>query len=262
MVNQNDLQLDGYSILVTRPRDRAGLLCKRIEKLGGQAIRLPVIEINPLKSIEGREDRCTRIGEADITIFVSRNAVLFAERSTPGVFELVKDQIVIAMGIGTKQELKKKGLADVLFADGGSEALLELKQLQNSAIQGKKIAIVRGVGGRDVLEKCLNQRLAEVSIIEVYRRDVLNADHSVLEKVWQSSPDVVVITSVEALRNLVDMTANSDKEKLLRTPLVVIGSRIKSIASMMGFKSTVEVAPEASDDGLMHAITVTFEEVE
>ena len=164
--------LHGWRVLVTRPAAQAERLSDLIQKRGGEALQLPVIEISPPADPPGTENLLCRIGNADLGIFVSRNAVTWTwkllgeNRGLPGNIRL------LAVGEGTAAELSRAGFDDVAHAGGtsDSEALLQLPELQEERVRGKHVLIFRGMGGRELLADTLRQRGATVEYIEVYRR--------------------------------------------------------------------------------------------
>ncbi len=71
----NEAGLSGFVVLVTRPEHQADELVAAIEDAGGEAIRFPVIDIEPQDSAD--VSRCLEaLPAADITIFISTNAVM------------------------------------------------------------------------------------------------------------------------------------------------------------------------------------------
>jgi uroporphyrinogen-III synthase len=82
---------------------------------------------------------------------------------------------VFAVGPGTARALQAHGLDSIITPDGqDSEALLALPQLADVA--GKRVVIVRGVGGRALLADTLRARGAQVDFMECYRRMRPRAD--------------------------------------------------------------------------------------
>ena len=68
--------LEGAGVLVTRPRRQAEGLIAAITAVGGRAIEFPVIEARPRNAAEIAAD-AEGLLDADITVFVSGNAVRF-----------------------------------------------------------------------------------------------------------------------------------------------------------------------------------------
>ena len=240
-------------IWVTRPLQQSEQLCSLIAAAGGKAVRLPVIEIQPVRQSPHPE----ALSDAELVIFTSRNAVNHAALVIPEFDTSTRGKILLAVGSGTRRALEKLGIKDVICPEAGmgSEALLRLPQLQPATVAGKRIVIVRGVGGRDLLEQTLTGMGADVKYLEVYQRGISGIDAGALAALWTTDPpDVIIITSVEGLRNLVNMTAADRRTGLFRTPLAVMSDRIGTTARDLGFLRKPAVATAASDAGLLQAI--------
>jgi len=249
--------LRGKKILVTRPAGQAEHLCDLIAQAGGIAIRLPALDILPVADAGSVDHICSRIGDYGIAVFISRNAVSYAlpllqERKN----ELARLQLVAA-GPGTAAALRAAGLTSIVHggAQADSEALLDLDVLQEDAVRNRRIIIFRGVGGRELLADTLRARGAEVDFAEVYRRAQPHYEKSLLDKVWLTEkPDLVVVTSSEALRNLLAILGPEHRVIMLATPLVVIGARMAGLARELGFSRQPVIAAAAGDEELVQAI--------
>jgi len=249
--------LRDWCVLVTRPAGQAETLCQLIESAGGKANHFPVIDIQPLTAIDQAESLRAGLSDIDMLIFISRNAVRCIDVLLPGICRLCAKKAILAVGAATRQALSDNGVVDVLSVEtgSGSEALLALAALQPERISDKKIIIIRGVGGRELLVEALRQRGAEVEYLEVYRRLKPNVDPCTLKNIWRvERPNAIVVTSTEGLQNLVDMTEEADRNTLFNTPLIVISSRLQTYALSLGFTISAEIATQASDEGLMQAL--------
>ena len=162
--------LAGIRVLVTRPAHQAEPFCRRLEDAGAHVTRFPVIEIQPLDDPGASPAITGLLADASLAIFISRNAVehgikplLAADRWPPQI-------TVGAVGRSTGKALADLGHPpDLVPATGfNSEALLALPQLQR--LQGSRVVIFRGEGGRETLAQALRARGATVSYAEVYRR--------------------------------------------------------------------------------------------
>ncbi len=226
--------LSGIKVLITRPAHQSEHLCQLIAKEGGVPVRLPVIDI---VDIDNKNMTCRKV---DIAIFISANAV---EKTLP-TLGLPTCQ-VIAVGKRTAKTLKDWGVIALCSAPPfNSETVLAMPQLQS--IAGKKIVIFRGEGGRELLADSLRQRGAIVNYINVYRR-VQSATPKWLA---HTKIDIITVTSVEGLKNLLAMLNGH----LKNTPLVVMSTRISVEAEKLGIQAPIFVAPNASDEGLLKAV--------
>ncbi|MCK5525399.1 MAG: uroporphyrinogen-III synthase [Thiomargarita sp.] len=235
--------LSGIKVLVTRPVHQSEPLCQLIAAEGGQAVRLPVIEIVEMDDKKALLDCRELMDDLDIAIFISANAV---KKTLPTLLAHFSSQLqLFAVGKRTAETLKNWGLTVLCPASPfNSEALLEMPQLQS--VQGKNIVIFRGEGGRELLAETLRQRGATVNYVNVYRRIQPPAP------AWITQVDIITVTSVEGLRHLLMML---EKQAWVRhTPLVVLSKRIRAEAEKLGIQAPIFVAPTASDEGLLRAI--------
>ena len=242
--------LGGRGVLVTRPASQAGGLCRLIEGAGGRAVRFPALAIEPIQDFEPVRRLLSR--DWDLILFVSRNAVehalpLFPDRWLPARARLG------AVGAATAAALASAGRPPDLVPAGrfDSENLLALPELLD--LDGRRVLIVRGVGGRGMLGDVLGERGAELSYAEVYRRTLPNADPTALLARWHEDVDLAIATSGEVLGNLHALVGDEGRELLLATPLVVVSERTASVALELGF-ARVEAAEQASDTAILKAL--------
>ncbi len=248
------MNLAGTKILVTRPVHQADNLCRLIADNGGQAIRLPVIEIVEFENNQDLLNCRNQLAQLDIIIFISANAVqktlaiLLKQQKLPAHIQ------VIAVGKQTAKVLKDWGLTPLCSKSPfNSEMVLEMPLLQTPIVQAKRINIFRGEGGRELLADKLRQRGATVNYINVYKRICPPP----LIGINELQADIITITSVESLHNL--LTILKAKKWLDNTPLVVMSQRIREEANKLGLSANIFVASNASDFGLLFAIEQAIE---
>jgi uroporphyrinogen-III synthase len=232
-------KLNIIKVLVTRPQQSQARLCQMIEAEGCKAVCLPVIEIVAIAD----KTLLLNCQLNDVAIFISANAV---EKALPSL-DLPPQCQVFAVGKRTAAKLKAWGITALCPPPPfNSETMLAMLELQKSAIQGKKITIFRGEGGRELLAKTLQQRGAIVKYINVYRR----IQPSITTKI--SPVDIITITSVQGLKHLLTMLEGQAWVK--NTPLVVISERIAIQAKQWGINAPIFVATSASDEGILNAV--------
>ncbi len=245
--------LAGVRVLVTRPAHQAEPLAQLIEAAGGEAIRFPTLEIAAPRDTAALERRLAALDDFDLAIFISPNAVTQALAHLRG--RLPARLVVAAIGRGTAQALAQAGITAVIAPPDGSdsEALLALPPLQHVA--GKHIVIFRGEGGRELLGNTLVARGAEVEFAECYRRVRPATDAAPLgARLLAGGIDIVTVTSVESLRNLHAMLDAAARERLRRTPIVVVGPRQAAAARALGILTEPQLAQAASDAAILDAI--------
>jgi uncharacterized protein HemX/uroporphyrinogen-III synthase len=236
--------LQGKGIVITRPAGQADRLASLVEAAGGQAILFPAIEIEPLP-----ERALPAFAGFDLVVYVSPSAVQCAA-------EGMKDANVrlAAVGNGTRRELERLGFRDVLAPQNGadSEALLALPELEQTA--GKRVLIVRGQGGRELLADTLRSRGAEVEYFECYRRVLPSADTAPLVAAWERGEvDAVTVSSSQALDNLVALLGAG---RLGTKPVFVNHARVAARAREAGLPEPVIAG--ASDDEMVEALVAYF----
>lgn len=250
--------LNNKRILVTRPEHQADQLCNLIENSGGIPVRYPTIDIRSISNSNKLSDIFNQIDQYDLVIFVSRNAVAAVFQEYLNKDDLASDGIqILAIGTGTAAALSELSLMNVLHAgvQADSESLLLLPELDSELVRNKKVLIVRGVGGRELLADNLKKRGALVDYAEVYQRVLPEYDLELSSEVWQNKqPDAVIISSNEGLENLLKLTTNEDQQKLFNTPLIVMSARNAELAKKTGFVSRIGIAKEKNDDGLLQVL--------
>ncbi|HWR88433.1 MAG TPA: uroporphyrinogen-III synthase, partial [Acidiferrobacterales bacterium] len=155
--------LRGVRVLVTRPAHQAETLVQKIEAAGGEAVRLPTIEIVAPANPVVLHAVLDRLSEFAFAIFISPNAVrqflpiVRARGGVPSGLQLA------AVGQGTLRTLNDEGFDKVLAPPErfDSGALLEL--LPSAVVAGKDVLIVRGEGGHKLLGESLSARGARVA---------------------------------------------------------------------------------------------------
>ncbi|MGH8278050.1 MAG: uroporphyrinogen-III synthase [Gammaproteobacteria bacterium] len=241
-------------IVITRPVHQGEALKARLETKGASVLHFPTIEILPVVRNAELENTFGELARYDYATFTSPNAADYAADYLD--FGALPPKLKIAaIGPGTARALAAHGRKpDILPRDGASsEALLKLKAL--NAVDGKRVLIVRGQGGRELLAETLEERGAEVDYAEVYRRAVPRADRSELAQ-WfrENRVDVIVVTGRESLLNLDHMLSPLLSPNLHASQLLVSSPRVLKVASAMGIRRRPVVAADASDRALVLAL--------
>lgn len=247
--------LDGLGILVTRPEQQSGALCRLLSAAGATPIRFPAVEIR------ARADRAAvraAVGPVDrygLIVFVSANAVRFGAP----LLEQRRELRIAAVGGATAQALNAAGYRVALRPDDGadSEALLRLPELQHLA--GQRVLIVRGSGGREHLATELAARGAEVVYAEVYERCPATpppGQLEQLEQLWtQGAVHVYTVTSVELLDMLLPLLPPRCRDRLPTTTALVGSERIAAHLRELDLGSPLVVAASSEDASLIEALS-------
>jgi uroporphyrinogen-III synthase len=158
--------LQGVGVLVTRPEQQAMPLCRMLNAEGADCHRLAAIEIKPLADRHQLGERLGLLEHYDLIVFVSANAVRFGA----ALLAQKRDLPLAAVGPATLRALNQAGYRVSVLPDNGydSEGLLAHPRLAHLA--GRRVLIVKGTGGRDLLATSLLERGATVDYACVYER--------------------------------------------------------------------------------------------
>lgn len=243
-------RLNGMRVLVTRPDPGGAELCVQIMAEGGEAIHCPTIAFSSSPNPMQFQEAIVACGAQDWLIFVSPQAV---RASIPHIRQtwphFSQGLQLAAVGAGTARALFDAGFEAIRPPQNwDSEGLLGMPEFHRVA--GMKIMIVRGEGGREILEKVLAERGAIVTSMVAYQRALPMMDVSSYEMlIKQHQIDAIVCTSFEGISNLLKLFPSVTKE-IKAIPLVVVSERIKMLAQDLGFQP-IWLAANASHDAIL-----------
>jgi uroporphyrinogen-III synthase len=238
LINPNSLS--GLTVLITRPSNQVESLRRAIESGGAKVLSLPLIEIRALNDAQAIQDLKDKVLQLDCyqsLIFVSNNAVSFGGEVINNYwpqFPLKVD--VIAVGPTTAEAASERFACEVIQPTSGmtSEDILRLPQLQD--VSEKKIGIVRGQGGRELLADTLRERGAIVDYLEAYSRtpiDYTSADFC--NRLLEAGVNVLTVSSGESLDRLTHLLVDNRK-KLQQLNLLVPSQRVGRQAENAGYQ--------------------------
>jgi uroporphyrinogen-III synthase len=248
------LALHGVAVLVTRPAQQAAPLCHLLETEGATAIRLPSLEIKPCAD---RQELMTRLGpiEAfDLVIFTSANAVIFGAQ----LLNQRRGFKLAAIGPATARALDHLDYRSTLTPASGfsSEQLLLHPELQR--LTDRRVLIVKGLRGRDLLRAQLAERGAQVMVAEVYQRETAKhtpEDLAVLEaRFARGAIKVITATSVEIAAGLLALATPALRRDFDRVHWLVPSARVAAALRERGVAAPILQADSAEDHDLVAAI--------
>jgi uroporphyrinogen-III synthase len=133
-----------------------------------------------------------------------------------------------------------------------------LQALDTAALAGRKVLVVRGETGRELLPEALRAAGIQVDAVAAYRRAVpsLNPDLAASLRALLAGPNDWIITSSEALRGLAGLVEQLDGgasvAKLQQQHLIVPHARIAETAGALGFKAVTLTG--SGDERLLAAL--------
>ena len=164
--------------------------------------------------------------------------------------------LTFAPGPGTAAALAATGITDarIPVSTYDSEGLLALPELRK--VDGKRIVIFRGEGGRGDLGETLRVRGARVTYVECYRRATPATGAAGLSEVLREGrAQALTLTSSEGLDNLCALLDASDLQKLRQIPAFVPHPRIAGHARERGF---APIETGGADAGLISGLLEWF----
>jgi uroporphyrinogen-III synthase len=239
--------LANISVLVTRPVDQSVRLTQRLQDLGAEVIAFPALAIvGPLRP-ELLNQHLTEIEHYDWVVFVSPTAVQFGlaalRQITPASIAKIN---AAAVGAGTASALHTAGCNNVIVSESGadSEDLLALPEFAD--LTGRRVLILRGEGGRELIADTLRARGANVDYAECYRRVCPATDPAPLVAALAAHRiQAVTVFSSETLDNLLQLS-DSAAAALRVLPMFVPHRRIAEHAKALHFSLPIATAPGES----------------
>lgn len=246
---EDELPLNNVSVVVTRSVRQNKTLCTQLLALGAAPIAFPCIEISPIENVQSQLAKLST--QLDMAIFISTNAVEFGLKTLPELKKLIsQDCQTAAVGASTGQALREHGIDKVITptTTPDSEELLKMAELR--AVKQQSVLIVKGVGGRTLLQQTLEDRGAHVYSVDVYERTL---PKSVNIDLLSSKIDLILFTSNECVNNFIALTPKSLQKSLLGCHTIVGHPRIAEKVTSLGFKNLPIIAATPSDTEMLAA---------
>ena len=235
-------------VVVTRSLEDVDRLAERLTSAGHLPVKLPLLAIEALQSSLDI-DNLPWISTA--IIYTSVNAVRYG---FDAISQATTNEglLTIAVGAKTRDALGKKGVRAESPAREDSEGILAL--LESLDQSPTHVLLVKGQGGRDLIETRLDRLGIYLIIIECYRRiwpDVSQANF--LSAVSIDSPSIIHVASGETLNRLTDLCWAHGVDAPNNHTLVVPSQRVADQARELGWRSRI-VADGAGDEALLEAV--------
>jgi uroporphyrinogen III methyltransferase / synthase len=234
--------LHGVSVAVTRARAQASPLAARLRELGAAVIEAPAIRTVPLDA------ELPDLAGHDLVVVSSPNGAheLFRLLHESGRdARALAGARIAAMGPGTARALREHGIAaDIVPARSVAEGMVEALE----PVEVRRVLLVRGREGRDVLPEALRARGAQVDLLLVYETVAEELPPETLDAV--RGADFVTFTSASTVRHLAGAAGGA----LPSGPrLASIGPATSAALREHGAEPDLEADPH-TPDGLVEAI--------
>lgn len=237
--------LFGKRILVTRAREQASDLARRLEAAGAEVLEFPTIRIVPPESFAPLDAALGRLAEFRWLILTSANGVrflwerlLFAGSDARALAGLR----VCAIGPATAGALESRGIRpDLVPAEFKAEGLVEA--LAGEDLAGVGVLIVRAAEAREVLPVELRRRGARVQVVPAYRTLQSDEDAGAIRAMLrEGTVHVVTFASSSTVRNFLEMVGPDAVELLRGVTVASIGPITAETAARHGIVSHITPA--------------------
>lgn len=240
------------AVLLTRPAGYNDTLAGQLEAARFPVIQKPLLEIAGTPLDQRKKQLIMDLDQFDDIVFVSANAVEYGIQRMEQYWPQWPVALRwFAVGPATADRLQVRADVQALFPErGASDALLDRPEFQSVA--NRRILIVRGVGGREMLADTLRARGADVQYLEVYERKPVPYDSDFVRAMAKNDIDWVVMTSGEALTHFAQLVAGTE----ISATILVPSERVQTMAIELGF-AKVKIVGDMSDDGIIRSIVET-----
>lgn len=229
-------------IVTTRPEGQAAGLAAELRARGAVADNFPVIAILPA---EPAPLRALDLSRCDFAFFVSPNAVEHAFAIRPRA-EWPASLRVATVGPASARALQAQGWSEVIVPAAGfdSEAVLALPAFAPEAVGGRRVLLLRGEGGREVLADGLRARGACVEACCVYRRAPAMLDPAPLLAAFRRGElAALVFSASEGLRCFLAITGEAGVAMLAALPCFAPHPRIVAALAGAGARKALLTPP-------------------
>lgn len=202
---------------------------------------MPAIEIKPTPN--SWLSTIPNLNLVNQIIFTSANAVqYFIAELNKSYVNLPEKIIITAIGKASAQRLKELDVIVHQIPDSAdSENLLALPNMQK--INQQQILLVKGLGGRELIENELNNRLAKVIPVIVYERCMPIINDEYINSIWRNNlVDIILFTSYQSMQNIFRLFGDEAKDWLINKPCIVISQRLAMEARSLGLRNVIIAA--------------------
>ena len=249
--------LMGRSIVVTRAREQASELVKRLSDLGAECLECPTIKVAPPDDLKPLDKAIENLSTYDWLIFTSVNGVnfffnrLFVNNKDVRALSNVHTAVI---GPATAKRLFDFGLqSDIVPESYRAESII--KAFAGKDINGKKMLLPRAKEARPILPLELTRMGAVVDEVTAYcTRAVQDNADLMLTRLKEKTIDLITFTSSSTVKNFHALLPPEDLESLMQGVTVAsIGPITGDTARDLGFDVHI-IAESFTIPGLCQAI--------
>jgi uroporphyrinogen III methyltransferase/synthase len=254
-------KLAGKRVIVTRSREQAGELSKRIEELGGEVLEFPAVKMEKTASFEEQDNVLRDMKRFQWLVFTSVNGVnAFFERWRELRLDIrsLCGVRLAAVGGATAGALEAMGLmADYVPEKYTAEELA--KGLAERVPKGGRVLLARAEAAGGEMTDILQKAGIEYTDLAVYRTLRENTGGGeILKAIEEGGADFLTFTSSSTVTGFLEAIGKESIPKLSGIKIVCIGPVTAKTARDAGLK-VAAVAGEHSIEGLADTLAVLGE---
>ena len=249
--------LMGRSIVVTRAREQASDLVKRLSDLGAECLECPTITVVPPDDLKPLDMAIENLSSYDWMMFTSVNGVnfffnrLFEKNNDVRALNNIHTAVI---GPATAKRLFDFGLkSDIIPESYRGESVV--KAFAREDISGKRILLPRAKEARQVLPLELRKMGAVVDDVTAYCNQAVKDDADiVLKRLKERTIDMITFTSSSTVKNFRALLPSEGLKRLMQgVSIASIGPITADTARDLGFDVHI-VAESYTIVGLCEAI--------
>ena len=225
-------------VVLTRQVKDSQALASQLRERSVETLQFPLMAIEPL-SVDRQPPLSAEHG-VTVLVFTSSNAVQYG---LSAIRDLASEDActVIAVGKRTLESLQSESIDAIAPEREDSEGILELPIFQDAIID--RVIVIKGEGGRDLLQRTLIDRGVTVIDLNCYRRYWPAIDLDKLDQFLEDGAALIHVASGEAVVRLTDLVSTAVQRQ---SSLVVPSGRVAHQARALGWHK-VEEAEGAGD---------------
>ena len=197
-------------VAITRPKDRAKKACEIVEKLGGEAILAPTLDLEPVNT-QSLKNLVARKDDLDWIVFTSPTTIVSLNKFYPDFLKTLECRLAV-IGNKTGKLAEKNGLSvDLMPEEFTAEGLIE--EFKKRGITNQTIGIPRTASARPILPEELEKLGNEVILAEAYKSLFPMDEKAVkqlIEMIENRQIDAITFTSPLTVENFFQIADEKD----------------------------------------------------
>ena len=245
--------LFGKRVVVTRTREQASDLVRKLTGLGADVMELPLIRVRPVVDEEVKGEVFSGLGAYDWIVFTSQNGVrnffnlyfeAFQDLRSLGLARFA------AVGPSTAREVEKYHIAVDLIPERHTGTDLAMALIETGSLENAKVLVVTGNLGGKALIKRLEEQWAMVDRFEVYKTEPTDlSKHPVAERFRNMGAHAITFTSSSTVKSFVRQVERLQLRPGSVTPKAFsIGPVTSKTMAEMGLPLTGQARKPTLDD--------------